>query len=135
MEIVFGVGFLVRTDEIPDLHEKIPRKFVIGIGSLFGNIGRDFTLYGVILISESEDTIYVAAQSIPGEIFGMRWREAIEIFICDSQKTVLKNMLDKGVVDRAFLKELFEKMIEPQLNAHDPRARDLLQMFIKSSCP
>lgn len=122
-------------DEISDLHEKIPRKFVFGIGSLFGNVARDIILCGVILISESEDMFFVAARITPGKIFEMEWRDAIEIFICDSQKTVLKSMLDKGVMDRPSFIELFEKMIQPQLNAHDSQARDLLQMFIKSSCP
>ena len=134
-EIIIGDGFIVRNDEVANLHEQLSSKFVIGIGSIFGNIGRDVYLVGVLLVSESSDMIFVSVRKNPAEILDVLWGEALAIFTCDSHKTLLKNMLITAELDIEHFDELFENFIKPQITMYDPHERNLYINLLKPLCP
>lgn len=72
-KIIIGKGFFVRNDQISDLHNKIPTKASISVGSIVGNVGREVMLTGVWLISDSLEALYVNTVFSRDSLFDLLW--------------------------------------------------------------
>ena len=97
----------MRNDQISDLHNKIPTKATIGVGSIVGNVGREVMLTGVWLISDSLEALYVNTVFSRDSLFDLLWARGTLIFINTSQKQILMRMFE----DQSFAKIAFKEIM------------------------
>jgi len=103
---IIGNGFFIQHDEIPNLHNKIPRKVIFGVASLAANTGREVELKSVFLISESIEIMRVNVRNSPDSLFDLEWKKGFPVRIDASQKQILERMFEKNKFDKASFEEL-----------------------------
>ena len=76
-ENIAGKPFYLLGDEMDQVHKKIPRKVNVGIASIAANTGREIVPKGVLIFSESGQSVY-AKLCKTSEIFDLRWCKVFE---------------------------------------------------------
>jgi hypothetical protein len=92
------------------VHKKIPRKVNVGIASIAANTGREIVPKGVLIFSESGQSIY-AKLCRTSKIFDFKWCKIFDIKINYKYRFDLIEMIKTRKKDKTLLENVFESAL------------------------
>lgn len=107
---IAGKPFYISGDEMDKLHEKIPRKVNVGIASIAANTGREIVPKGVLIFSESGQSIY-AKLCRTSEIFDLKWCNIYDFQINYKYRFDLIELIKTKKKDKTLIENVFESAL------------------------